>query len=205
MLYNRETQDTPSPKAASSKLFVFTAPSGAGKTTIVRHLLKKIDELAFSISATTRAKREGEIDGKDYYFIGIEEFKRKIEAGDFVEWEEVYPNQFYGTLKSEIERLRGMGKSIIFDIDVQGALDIKRLYKNEVLAVFIQPPSQEILFERLRNRKTEDKKSLEKRIAKAGRELTFSDHFDTVLVNDILNLALLDAEMFVKCFLSVRK
>ena len=168
-------------------------------------MLKKIDELAFSISATTRAKREGEIDGKDYYFIGIEEFKRKIEAGDFVEWEEVYPNQFYGTLKSEIERLRGMGKSIIFDIDVQGALDIKRLYKNEVLAVFIQPPSQEILFERLRNRKTEDKKSLEKRIAKAGRELTFSDHFDTVLVNDILNLALLDAEMFVKCFLSVRK
>ncbi len=192
-------------KEKPRKLVVFTAPSGAGKTTIVRHLLQKYDELAFSISVTTRAKRAKEVDGKDYYFSSIEEFKQKIDNGDFVEWEEVYPNQFYGTLKSEIERLRGIGKSIIFDIDVQGALDIKQLYQDEVLAVFIKPPSPEVLFERLRNRKTEDKKSLEKRIAKAGRELAYADRFDTILTNDILKLALLDAEMLVERFLSIKK
>lgn len=179
-------------------MFIFTAPSGAGKTTIVRHLLKTFDHLDFSVSATSRAARSHEQDGKDYYFKSVEEIKELIEADAFVEWEEVYENQYYGTLKSEIERLLGLGKKIVFDIDVQGALDIKKVYGDRALAIFVDPPSKDVLFERLRGRNTETPESLKKRIAKATRELTFRDRFDMKLLNDDLQTALSDAEEIVR-------
>lgn len=175
------------------KLIVFTAPSGAGKTTIVRSLLNTFDNLAFSVSATTRAKRDGEVHGRDYYFIGVNEFKSLMQVNAFLEWEEVYENQFYGTLKSEVERLWKEGKCVIFDIDVKGALNIKKAYPAETLTVFVKPPSPEILFERLRNRKSESEESLQKRINRAAFELTFEKHFDIVLVNDVLEAALKNA------------
>jgi len=180
------------------KLIALTAPSGAGKTTIARHLLSTFDELAFSVSATTREKRAHETDGKDYYFLTKEEFERRIKNDEFVEWEEVYEGQFYGTLKSEIERILAIGKYVIFDIDVKGATSIKRVYGDDAMVVFIKPPSPEVLFERLRNRKTESQKSLEKRIARAKRELTYEDKFDKVLMNDDLDIALRDAEQLIK-------
>lgn len=185
-----------------SKLIVFTAPSGAGKTTIVRHLLKKFDSLAFSISATTRERRPHEQDGVDYYFLPAEKFKALIDQDAFVEWEEVYENQFYGTLKSEIDRLWAEGKHIIFDIDVRGATNIKRQYPNETLAIFVKPPSPEILFERLRERGTENEANLRKRIARAEEELAYENKFDVILVNDILEDALLGAERLVQQFIS---
>ena len=188
-----------------SKLLIFTAPSGAGKTTIVTHLLEKYDELAFSVSAATRKKRDYETDGEDYYFISPEEFREKIATDAFVEWEEVYENQFYGTLKSEVERLWANNKNIIFDIDVQGALSIKKAYPNESLAVFVKPPSPEILFERLRGRKTETEKSLKRRIAKAAEELGYENKFDKVLVNDDLETALREAEEIVEAFIGKEK
>jgi len=180
-----------------TRLMVFTAPSGAGKTTIVRHLLATFEELDFSISATTREKRKKEKEGKDYYFISVEEFQAKIDKDEFVEWEEVYEDQFYGTLKSEVKRLRNLGKHVIFDIDVQGAISIKKVYGEEVHVVFIKPPSQEVLFNRLKNRKTESKKSLERRIKKAIKELEYEDKFDAVLLNDKLDAAFNDAEQIV--------
>lgn len=180
------------------KLLIFTAPSGAGKTTIVRHLLKKFDELAFSVSATSREARPGEEDGKDYYFLSPEEFRVRARTGDFLEWEEVYEDQFYGTLRSEVERLWALGKCVLFDIEVKGATNIKKLYPAETCAVFVKPPSAEILFKRLRNRKTETEKSLQKRIARAAEELTYEKSFDKVLLNDDLDLAFLEAEEIVK-------
>ncbi len=186
-----------------SKLIALTAPSGAGKTTIARHLLSTFDELAFSISATTRERRPHEEHGRDYYFLSKEEFEEKIAQEQFVEWEEVYKGQYYGTLKSEIERIRKNGKHVIFDIDVNGASSIKKVYGDEALVIFVKPPSPEVLFERLRNRKTESAKSLEKRIARARRELTFEDKFDCILINDDLKTALLDAEELVKAFTSI--
>lgn len=185
------------------KLLIFTAPSGAGKTTIVRHLLQKFEELDFSVSATSRQPRSGEVNGKDYYFLDPEEFKRKVAAGDFLEWEEVYDNQFYGTLKSEIDRLWALGKCVVFDIEVKGATNIKRLYPKESCAVFVKPPSPEILFKRLRGRKTESEDSLKKRIARAAEELTYENTFDTVLLNDDLDIALLEAEDIVKRHLNL--
>ncbi len=184
-----------------SKLLIFTAPSGAGKTTIVRHLLSKYDDLAFSVSATTRARRPHEKDGVDYYFLSQEDFRRRIQEGAFVEWEEVYDNQYYGTLKSEVERIWSLGKHIIFDIEVKGATNIKSFYGDSALAVFIKPPSPEILFERLRNRKTESEASLRKRIDRARYELSCENNFDVVLVNDILEDALINAERIVEEFL----
>jgi guanylate kinase len=186
----------------SPKLIIFTAPSGAGKTTIVKHLLKVREDLAFSISACTRSQRYGEVNGLDYYFLSVEEFKRKVSAGDFVEYEEVYENQFYGTLKAEIERLKSLGKNVIFDIDVKGALNIKKFYGDEVLTVFVSPPSPEVLFERLKSRKTEDEESLRKRIARARIELGYENKFDVTLINNDLETALNDAEMIVNTFLS---
>lgn len=190
-----------------TRLMVFTAPSGAGKTTIVRHLLATFDELDFSISATTREKRKKEKHGKDYYFISVEEFQKKINQDEFVEWEEVYENQFYGTLKSEVKRLRKLGKHVIFDIDVQGAISIKKVYRDDVHVVFIKPPSKEVLFNRLKNRKTESKKSLERRINKAIKELEYQDKFDSVLLNDKLEVAFDDAEQIVIdfCQLTIQK
>lgn len=185
-----------------SKLIVVTAPSGAGKTTIVRHLLQTFDSLAFSVSATTRSKRAHEQEGRDYYYIKVEEFKALIAGDAFVEWEEVYPNQFYGTLKSELERLWGQGKHIVFDVDVQGALDLKKAYPDRTLTIFVKPPSKKVLFERLRNRRTESEESLQKRMARAAHELTFAKSFDISLLNDQLDNALARAERIVQKWLN---
>jgi guanylate kinase len=183
-----------------SKLIVLTAPSGAGKTTIVRHLLKTFDDLAFSVSATTRRQREGEVDGRDYYFLSEAEFRTKIKEQAFVEWEEVYQGQFYGTLKTEIERLWQAGKHIIFDIDVQGALNIKEHYPEQTLTIFVKPPSEEVLFNRLRQRNTETPENLRKRMEKASLELSFENKCDKTLVNDVLTEALAEAERIVQAF-----
>jgi len=185
-------------KASQVDLFIFTAPSGAGKTTIVKHLLKTFDELDFSVSATTRKGRSHEKDGVDYYFQSVDDFKKLIKEDAFVEWEEVYEDQFYGTLKSEIQRLLDNGKKVVFDIDVQGALDIKKVYGDRALAIFVNPPSKEVLFERLKGRNTETPESLKKRITKASRELTFSERFDMKLLNDKLDVALADAEAIIR-------
>jgi guanylate kinase len=174
-----------------TQLLVFAAPSGAGKTTLVRHILATFPtEFEFSISACTRAPRANEIDGKDYYFITPAEFEARIAKGHFVEYEQVYENQYYGTLKSEVERITANGKRVIFDIDVKGALNIKKQYPQRAQIIFVQPPSVEILLERLRNRATETPDSLRKRIDKAKVELTFAPKFDTIIINDDLQTAL---------------
>ena len=180
------------------KLVLFAAPSGAGKTTIVRRLLEIFDQLSFSVSATTRPRRAYEVEGRDYYFLDPPAFKGRVEAGDFVEWEEVYPGTFYGTLKSELERLWALGKDIVFDVDVQGALRIKEAYPDSSLAVFVKPPSKEVLFQRLEARKTESPKTLQERMSKAEEELKFENKFDYVLVNDALDEAVLEAEQVVR-------
>ncbi|BDS12614.1 guanylate kinase [Aureispira anguillae] len=185
------------------KLIIFTAPSGAGKTTIVRHLLKVRKDISFSISACTRTPRYGEVSGMDYYFLSSDEFKRKVENGDFVEYEEVYDNQFYGTLRSEIERLWGLGKHVLFDIDVKGALSIKQKYGEDALSIFVKPPSFEVLKERLMNRKTEDEASLRKRINRVKEEMTYERHFDMTLINSDLKQALAEAEEIVANFLTL--
>ncbi len=185
------------------RLILITAPSGAGKTTIVRHLLSTFDELDFSVSATTRDERPGEIDGKDYYFLPHEEFKTKIANDEFVEWEEVYPNQYYGTLKSEVERIWKLGKHIIFDIEVNGARSIQKVYPQDTLSIFIQPPSEAELLHRLKGRKTEDEASLKKRMARSVKELTYANYFDLILVNDVLEDALSNAEDIIESYLNL--
>ncbi|MEJ6693139.1 MAG: guanylate kinase [Saprospiraceae bacterium] len=186
------------------KMVIFTAPSGAGKTTIVRHLLKRYkNQLGFSTSATTRDKRNREVDGKDYYYLSLEKFRQKISDGAFAEYEEVYRDQFYGTLKSEIERIWSLGKHIIFDIEVKGATNIKSIYGDECLAVFIKPPSFSILVERLKNRKSETQSSLSKRISRMKKELSYESSFDEVLVNDLLTVACKEAEIMIESFLNV--
>lgn len=184
-----------------SKLIIVTAPSGAGKTTIVRHLLKKYPELAFSVSATTRKKRKGEKEGEDYYFIKVKKFKELIGEEAFLEWEEVYHDQFYGTLKSEAERLWAEGKHIIFDIEVHGATNLKKVFPEKTLTIFVKPPTPEVLAERLRGRKSESEESLRKRIEKSTYELSFEKNFDIVLVNDVLEDALTEAERIVEGFI----
>ncbi len=184
------------------KLIVFTAPSGAGKTTIVKHLLANNPDLTFSVSACTRPQRQGEVDGREYYFMNNSEFLEKVAAGKFLEWEEVYEDTYYGTLKSEIERIRQTGKHVVFDIDVEGALNIKKTYGNEALCVFVQPPSEEVLIQRLRGRNTEQARSLDMRIQKASAELAYASKFDKVLVNDELSLALSTAQTLVNDFLN---
>jgi guanylate kinase len=178
-----------------NKTIVFTAPSGAGKTTIVKHMLERFpDKLAFSISATTRSKREIETNGKDYFFMNADEFRNKIANGDFIEWEEVYENQFYGTLKSEIERLWAQNKTVVFDVDVKGATKIKKYFGKNCMAVFVSPPDIDTLIERLKNRGTENIQSLKKRIARVRSEMKYRDTFDRVIVNDHLTDALNEAE-----------
>lgn len=186
-----------------SKLLIFTAPSGAGKTTIVRHLLNTFPELSFSISATTRRQRPHEKDGYDYHFISKSDFVNKIAKGDFIEWEEVYTNLYYGTLHSEVDRLWAEGKHIIFDIEVKGATNIKKAYPEESLVVFVKPPNEEVLFSRLRERNTESAESLVKRIARAAEELAYENTFDYVLLNDDLATALAEAEQVTRDFLNL--
>lgn len=180
-----------------SKMLIVTAPSGAGKTTIVRHLLKTFDNLSFSVSATTRRPRKGEVDGKDYYFLTIRKFKNRIKKEAFAEWEEVYPDKFYGTLKSEIGKKWKQKKDIVFDIEVKGATNLKDFYGDRALAIFIKPPSLEELIRRLENRDTENKKSLEERITRAKEELSYENNFDRVLINDKLEDALKEAEQII--------
>ncbi|MCP9235679.1 guanylate kinase [Lewinella sp. JB7] len=192
-----------SPEQTPGKLLIFTAPSGAGKTTLVRHLLQKFGQLAFSVSATTRPPRPGEEDGVDYHFLSLEEFRRRVAEGAFVEYEEVYPGRFYGTLHSEIERIRAAGRTVVFDIEVKGATNIKKHYPEDSLAVFVAPPSREVLFQRLRDRSTEDAESLRVRIARAAEELEYCHRFDRVLVNDELPAALAEAELIAREFLAI--
>jgi guanylate kinase len=171
------------------KLIVISAPSGAGKTSIVHFLLNKIAGLSFSVSACSRTKRENETDGIDYHFLAVEEFQKKIKKGDFLEWEEVYKNQYYGTLKSETERIWEKGETVIFDVDVLGGLNIKKQYTSECLAIFIMPPSLETLEERLQSRGSESADSLHKRISKAKGEIARSGEFDKVILNDNFDIA----------------
>jgi guanylate kinase len=186
------------------KLIIFSAPSGAGKTTLVRHLLEiPALNLAFSVSATSRAKRGYEVEGKDYFFLTPEEFNKKIQKLEFLEWEEVYKDQYYGTLKSEVDGLLKVGKNVIFDIDVEGGLNLKRIYGKEALAIFVKPPSIKHLEERLNTRSSEDEDSLKTRLEKAVSELEYAPQFDKVLLNDKLDKAKKDAEVFVSDFLEI--
>ncbi|MBB1149166.1 MULTISPECIES: guanylate kinase [unclassified Myroides] len=183
------------------KLIVFSAPSGSGKTTIVRHLLAQSDlNLDFSISCTSREPREGEEHGKDYYFISLEDFKKHIKNDDFLEWEEVYRDNFYGTLKAEVERIWALGKNVIFDIDVAGGLRIKRKFPEETLAVFVKPPSIDELKIRLKKRSTESEDKINMRIAKASVELATAPQFDIIIKNYDLETAKAEASQLVRDF-----
>ncbi len=185
----------------NGKLIIFSAPSGAGKTSIVRALLAKMPELEFSISACSRPMRPGEADGVDYYFLTPDAFREKIQQGLFLEWEEVYPGSFYGTLTTEVERIWSKGKHVIFDVDVAGGINIKNRYKDKALSIFVMPPSIGELKKRLLGRKTETAESLEKRINKAEQEIAFAGQFDHVVVNDILEDAILEAEKLLRNFI----
>jgi guanylate kinase len=186
----------------NGKLIIFSAPSGAGKTTIVRHLLSRIPDLEFSISATTRMPRGEEQNGKDYYFISNEEFLHRIAKKHFVEFEEVYSGTFYGTLRKEIERIWQNGKTVIFDIDVEGGLHLKRKYAQQALAIFVQPPSIEVLMERLTGRGTDSTDKLQERFTKAQKELNYAPQFDIILKNYDLQTACDEAEELVREFLT---
>ncbi len=186
----------------SGKVIVVSAPSGAGKTSIVRHILDYLPELSFSTSATTRAMRDGEVNGKDYHFMSVDDFKKEISNDNFLEWEEVYDNQFYGTLKSEIERIWNEGKTVIFDVDVKGGMNIKNYFGDNALSIFIEPPTIEELERRLRNRGTENNESLKKRVQKAEYELSFAPKFDKVVLNDDLDKARQEVIDAVRCFLN---
>jgi guanylate kinase len=184
------------------KLIIFSAPSGSGKTTIVKHLLTKFPNLGFSISACTRDRRgRNEENGKDYYFLTPEEFKHKIDAQAFAEWQEVYPGGFYGTLKSEIERVWSEGKHVIFDVDVKGGVNLKKEYGDKALSIFVKVPSIEELERRLRERGTESEEKISARVFKMKFEMSFQDQFDVVLINEDLDTALREAEILVSNFL----
>jgi guanylate kinase len=185
------------------KLFIFSAPSGAGKSTIVQHLMKQGLGLEFSISATSREPREGEVDGREYHFISPEKFRKMIKEDAFIEWEEVYPDQFYGTLYSEVENIWKRGKHAIFDIDVVGGQNLKKEFGDRSCAIFIQPPSREVLEQRLRSRGTDDEASLQKRLGKAMHEIGHASRFDHILINDSLEKALAEAEKIVTDFLAL--
>ena len=184
------------------KLIIFSAPSGAGKTTIVRHLLHLDLDLEFSISACSRQKRAKETDGKDYYFLTVDEFREKIKNHEFIEWQEVYKDHFYGTLKSELNRIWEKGKHVIFDVDVVGGLKIKRKYKKHALAVFIMAPSIEELEKRLKKRSADSSESIKKRLAKAKKEMSFMGKFDIIIINRNLQETYKEAIRVVKEFLN---
>jgi guanylate kinase len=185
-------------------MIVISAPSGAGKTTIVKHLLNTFPQLGFSVSATSRKIREGELDGREYYFMSSKEFRQKIDEGKLLEWQEVYADSFYGTQVSEVERITKNGQFPVFDVDVVGGLNIKKMYGDSALAIFIKPPSYEILETRLRSRATESEESLQKRLNKAKWELSFEKDFDKVIVNDVLEESLHVAEKLVMEFLGIK-
>jgi guanylate kinase len=188
---------------SQGKAIIFSAPSGAGKTTIVRHLMGIDDlHLSFSVSATTRQMRDYEVHGKDYYFIAPEEFLHKAKNGEFIEWEEVYKNQYYGTLYSEIERIWNNGGHVIFDLDVVGGLNLKKILGEKALSVFVKAPSVAVLEERLRKRSTESPEKIEQRVAKAQQEMAYEPRFDCVIVNEDLEKALREAEDRVREFLA---
>jgi guanylate kinase len=185
------------------KLFIFSAPSGSGKTTIVQHLLNTDPRIGFSISACTREMRESkEANGKDYYFLSVDEFKRRIEDNEFVEWEEVYPDRFYGTLRSEVQRIWDMGKHVIFDVDVKGGIQLKEQFGDIALSIFVKVPSLEELAKRLTDRNTESEESLKIRLEKMKYESSFQDQFDIVLVNDRLDETFVKAHELVNEFLA---
>ncbi len=183
------------------KLIVISAPSGAGKTSIIHHLLEQMPALSFSVSACSREKRDNENEGEDYYFLGVEGFKNKIEEDAFLEWEEVYPNQYYGTLKSEIERIWRQGKTVIFDVDVMGGLNIKKQYPSACLSIFIMPPSIDVLRERLSARGTESEESLAKRLGKAEDEIARNQEFDEVILNDDFNISCTETKEVITNFI----
>ncbi len=186
-------------------MIIVSAPSGAGKTTIVNSVLKNFSQLEFSISACSRQKRKHETDGKDYYFLTPAEFRSKIDNNEFLEWEEVYPGSYYGTLKSEVNRIWSKGKHIIFDVDVVGGMNIKKQYPARSLALFVKPPDMKTLEKRLRNRNTENPKSLKKRLEKAAFEMTFENEFDISLVNDNIDKAVNDVSKHIQKFLEKNK
>jgi guanylate kinase len=185
----------------SGKCVIFSAPSGAGKTTIVHHLLNANIGLAFSVSACSRDPRPNETDGKDYFFLGLEGFRKLIQEDAFIEWEEVYADNYYGTLRSEIERIWSEGKTVIFDVDVIGGLNIKRIFGNQALAIFVQPPSYDELEKRLRHRSTESEEKINMRMAKARKELSSASEFDVILINDNLEVACAEAKRIVTEFI----
>lgn len=185
----------------TGKLLLFCGPSGSGKTTLVHHLLKIYPRLKFSISATTRPIRSTEKDGVDYHFLSVEEFKKKIEKDEFVEWEEVYTDRFYGTLKAEIEKIWMNDGIAVFDVDVEGGLKMKKIFGDRMLAVFVMPPSVDELHNRLKARNSETPASFEARITKSEHELTYAFRFDNVIINDQLENALIDAERIIDGFL----
>lgn len=184
------------------KLIIFSGPSGSGKTTFVKELLTNFSDFEFSISACSRPMRPNEINGKDYYFLSVEEFKQKIKNNEFIEWQEVYNNSFYGTLKTEINRIHAKNKHVLFDVDVLGGLNIKKMYPENSLAIFVMPPSIELLEQRLRLRLTENEESLKKRLEKANYEISFSNQFDLVIVNNDLNIAITKTVKAVTDFLN---
>ena len=183
------------------KLIIVSAPSGAGKTTLVKHLLENLDSIEFSVSCATRSPRPNEVHGKDYYFISTDEFKQKIDNQEFAEFEEVYEGSFYGTLKSEIERIWAKGKSVIFDIDVVGGINLKKIYPENSLSIFIMPPSVKELENRLRNRNTESEEKLQMRISKAEQELLLAPQFDKIIVNKHLEESQKEIKELVKSFI----
>lgn len=184
------------------KAILFSAPSGCGKTTIIRELMKYFDCFGFSISATSRQPREGEQDGRDYYFLSHDEFKRRVAAGDFMEWEEVYQGTCYGTLRSEIERIWNEGKVIVFDVDVNGGRNLKRQFGADALSVFVMPPSIEVLEQRLRSRGTESEEAIAKRLGRSAEELKQAPQFDVTIVNDVLERAVEEARATIERFLN---
>lgn len=186
----------------SGKLIILSAPSGAGKSTLIQHLLKCNFDLEFSISATSRAPRGVEKNGVEYYFLSPEEFRQKVDNNEFIEYEEVYTDFYYGTLRSEIDRIIKKGKNVIFDIDVVGGLNIKENFIYNALSIFIAPPSLEILHERLKNRGTDSEEMIKKRISKADLEMTYAPKFDLVIINDDLEIAKKEVEQAVKQFIN---
>lgn len=187
------------------KAVIFSAPSGSGKSTIVSHILKLHPELKFSVSAASRAPRGDEKNGVAYWFISVDEFRKRIADNEFVEYEEVYPGSFYGTLKSEVERIWDNGDAIIFDVDVKGGVNLKKYFGDRALSVFIQAPSVEVLRQRLVGRATDSPEAIERRVAKAAEEMTYADKFDHIIVNDDLQKAYADAEKLVDDFLGKEK